>query len=146
MPLETFAQGSSSDAEAFATVVAAVIAAVAAITAAVMSAVSARRSRVQTRHLEQVADARYREYTGREHWWTRFSWALEKATATNVRDVELGLLIIKRLLSARWATPEDARMGLATLDMIESPRDVAAPMAQQQPDARIHGLVDEVRE
>ena len=129
MPLETFAQGSSSDAEAIATVVAAVIAALAAIAAAFTSAVSARRSRVQTQHLEQVADARYREYTGREHWWTRFSWALEKATATDVRDVELGLLVIKGLLSARWATPEDARMALAILDMIESPTRDGGPHA-----------------
>jgi hypothetical protein len=86
--------------ESVATLVAAGIAAVAALLAAVLSALSAHRTRRQTEQLERQADARYREYTGREQWWTRFSWALEKAVSTNQEDAKLGLAVIVAMLDA----------------------------------------------
>lgn len=88
-----------------ATLVAAAIAAVAAVTAAVISGLSARANR----HVNQQA-------RGREHWWTRFSWAMEKAVSNDPKEVAIGLATIGELLDAEWVTPEDNMMaaGLAS--------------------------------
>ncbi|MDD9208167.1 hypothetical protein PU560_17100 [Georgenia sp. 10Sc9-8] len=109
--------------EARATVVAAIIAAVAAIVGTIVTAVNGARSRKQVKELEGSADARYREYTSREQWWTRFSWALEKAASPDENDAKLGLAVIYAMLDAPWVTTEDNEMALTITDMIEPPAE-----------------------
>lgn len=85
------------------TLAAAVIAALAAIVAAIIGAVSANRAQ---------------QWVGREQWWTRFSWSLEKATSSNPDESELGLSVLLALLDAPWAKPEDNEMAFAVAGVI----------------------------
>jgi hypothetical protein len=106
------AGASSWTAETITVLIAAVLAAVASTAAAVIAAVAARQSRLQTGRIEAKADERYREYTGREQWWTRFSWAMEKAVSERKADAILGMAVISAMLDAPWATVEDNEMAL----------------------------------
>lgn len=85
------------------TLAAAGIAALAATCAAILSAVSSWRSR---------------QWTGREQWWTRFSWAIEKAVSTEPAESELGLSVLLALIDVRWARREDNEMALAVADLV----------------------------
>lgn len=79
------------------------IAALTATCAAVLSAVSSWRSR---------------QWTGREQWWTRFSWAIEKAVSREQAESELGLSVLLALIDVRWARREDNEMALAVADLV----------------------------
>lgn len=128
--------------QATATLAAAAIAAVAALASVAVTAWIASRSRKQVRDLdtrsrqqvddldrrqaeraaesERKADERFREFTGREQWWTRFSWAMEKAMSAQPREYEMGLGVLIALIGVSWASEEDNEMALAIADMIVS--------------------------
>ncbi|GAB3042509.1 hypothetical protein GCM10027052_25710 [Parafrigoribacterium mesophilum] len=91
--------------QSLATLIAAAIAAVAAITAAIISGVNASKSR---------------QWVGRDQWWTRFSWAIEKAISLNPRESELGLSVLIALIDVPWAKDEDNEMALAVADLIKT--------------------------
>jgi hypothetical protein len=104
--VETQAQGWTS--QAVATVVAASIAALAAIVGAVVAFVNA---------------ARIRQFTRQEQWWTRFSWALDKANSADPREYELGLAVLIALIDVPWATQSDNEMAVALANTIVPPED-----------------------
>lgn len=87
------------------TLVAAVVAAGAAITGAFVAARSA---------------AKTRDWVGRDQWWQRFSWALEKAISPDHEESELGLQIMIALIDVPWAKEEDNEMAIAVADVITS--------------------------
>lgn len=79
------------------------VAALAATLAAVLTAVSGWRAR---------------QWTGREQWWTRFSWAIEMAVSTQPTESELGLSVLLSLVDVPWARREDNEMALAVADLV----------------------------
>jgi hypothetical protein len=89
--------------QGWATLAAALVAAAAAITGAVIGAVNASKSR---------------QWVGRDQWWTRFSWALDKAISSNPQESELGLSVLIELIDVPWAKDEDNQMALAVADLI----------------------------
>ena len=95
----------ASSIQSWATLIAAAIAAVAAITGAVIAGVNASKSR---------------QWVGRDQWWTRFSWAIEKSISTHPRESELGLSVLIALIDVPWAKVEDNEMALAVADLIET--------------------------
>lgn len=88
---------------------AAVVGAIAAITAAVISGVSASKAR---------------QWVGRDQWWTRFSWALEKAVSSDTHESELGLSVLISLIDVPWAKEEDNEMALAVANVILAHSDM----------------------
>ncbi len=84
---------------------AALIAAAAAITAAIISGIGA---------------AKARNWVGREQWWQRFSWAIEKSISSDHEESELGLSVLIALIDVPWAKDEDNEMAIAVADVIMS--------------------------
>ena len=85
------------------TLIASVIAAAAGIAGIIVSAVSA---------------AKAQQWVGRDQWWTRFSWALEKSVSDKPDESELGLSVLLALIDVPWAKSEDNEMALAVADVI----------------------------
>lgn len=105
-------------AQAAATVIAAGVAALAAMAGIVIGVVNADRARVQAHRIDRAADQRMREFEGRSQWWTRFTWAMEKAVAPERQDFELGLTVLSGLVDARWATESDNEMAVQVIDLM----------------------------
>ena len=82
----------ASSAQAWVTLFAAIIAAGAAIVAAIIGGVNASKSR---------------QWVGRDQWWRRFSWAIDKSISVNPRESELGLSVLIALIDVPWAKNED---------------------------------------
>lgn len=98
--------GEGADAlQSWVTLGAAIVAAVAAIVGAVIAARSATKAR---------------DWVGRDQWWQRFSWALEKAISPDHEESELGLQILIALIDVPWAKEEDNEMAVAVADVIMS--------------------------
>lgn len=95
----------ATSAQGWATLVAAAIAALAAITAAIIGGVNASKSR---------------QWVGRDQWWTRFSWAIEKSISSSPRESELGLSVLIALIDVPWAKDEDNEMAMAVADAIQT--------------------------
>lgn len=87
--------------QASATLLAAAIGACAAVAAALLAAVNARRSR---------------QWVGRDQWWTRFSWAIEKSISRDPVESELGLSVIDALIDVPWAQNEDNELAVAAVN------------------------------
>jgi hypothetical protein len=94
---------SSGGAQGWFTLIAAVIAALAAVVGAVVAGVSAAKSR---------------NWVGRDQWWQRFSWAIEKSISKDPSESELGLSVLIALIDVPWAKPEDNEMAVAVADVI----------------------------
>lgn len=84
---------------------AALVAAIAAIAGAVIAGVNA---------------AKARNWIGREQWWQRFSWAIEKSISKDHEESELGLSVLIALIDVPWAKAEDNEMAIAVADVITS--------------------------
>lgn len=91
--------------QSWATLFAAAIAAAAAITAAIIGGINASKAR---------------QWVGRDQWWTRFSWAIEKSISANPQESELGLSVLIALIDVPWARNEDNEMALAVADVIQT--------------------------
>lgn len=105
-------------AQAAATVIAAGVAALAAMAGIVIGVVNADRARVQADRIDRAADQRMREFESRDQWWTRFSWAMEKATAPDPQHYRLGLAVLSNLLDQRWVAEEDNEMAIRVKDLL----------------------------
>jgi hypothetical protein len=55
-------------------------------------------------------DSRFREYTGRDQWWSRFTWALNEFNSDSENRRQIGLLVIGSLVEARWVNDDDVRL------------------------------------
>lgn len=84
---------------------AAIIAAIAAIVGAVLAGVNASKAR---------------QWVGRDQWWTRFSWAIEKSISKNPAESELGISVVNALIDVPWAKDEDNEMAIAVVNVIVS--------------------------
>lgn len=82
---------------------AAIIAAVAAIVGAIIAGVSAGKTL---------------QWVGRDQWWTRFSWSLEKAVSSDPQESELALSVLTALIDVPWAKDEDNEMAVAVANVI----------------------------
>jgi hypothetical protein len=82
---------------------AAVVAALAAIAGTIVAAVGASKAR---------------DWVGRDQWWTRFSWALEKSVSKDFHESELGLSVLIALIDVPWAKREDNEMAIAVADVV----------------------------
>jgi hypothetical protein len=94
---------SAGGAQGWFTLIAAVIAALAAVVGAVVAGVSAAKSRT---------------WVGRDQWWQRFSWAIEKSISKDPSESELGLSVLIALIDVPWAKPGDNEMAVAVADVI----------------------------
>ena len=94
-----------SSAQGLATLIAAAIAALAAIIGAIIGGINASKSR---------------QWVGRDQWWTRFSWAIEKSISANPQESELGLSVLIALIDVPWAKDEDNEMAMAVADVIQT--------------------------
>ena len=95
----------ASSAQGLATLIAAAIAALAAIIGAIIGGINASKSR---------------QWVGRDQWWTRFSWAIEKSISSNPRESELGLSVLIALIDVPCAKDEDNEMAMAVADAIQT--------------------------
>lgn len=91
--------------QATATLWAAIIAAVAAVVGATIAGFNAHKAR---------------QWVGRDQWWTRFSWAIEKSISKNPSESELGLSVAAALIDVPWAKEEDNEMAIAVVNVIVS--------------------------
>jgi len=55
---------------------------------------------------------------GRDQWWRRFSWAIEKSISKDRSESELGLSVLIALVDVPWAQTEDNEMAIAVADVI----------------------------
>ncbi|NQX28434.1 hypothetical protein HQQ81_13890 [Microbacteriaceae bacterium VKM Ac-2854] len=104
-------------AQATATVIAAGVAAIAAIAGVVIGVVNSDRARVQADRIDRAADRRMREFESRDQWWTRFSWAMERAVEPDPQKYRLGLAVLSNLLDQRWVAKEDNEMAIRVKDL-----------------------------
>lgn len=100
------------------TLAAASIAAVAAIAAAILAAVGA---------------AKARRWTGRDHWWQRFVWAVETAAASDGGAREVAIMTIKTLTRVDWGQKDDNEIAMRAADLIAVTHGTAPP---PEPDKR----------
>lgn len=59
-------------------------------------------------------------------WWSRFTWACEKAVSTKRGESEMGLSVLTALIDAPWARDEDNEMAIGVANVIADAM-VAAP-------------------
>jgi hypothetical protein len=57
----------------------------------------------------------------REHFWTRFTWAAERAVDPS--EAELGLRVLTELIDQKWVTIEDNEVAVAVSNVILSSSD-----------------------
>lgn len=62
--------------------------------------------------------AKGRDWEGRDQWWRRFSWALEKSISNDALESELGLSVLIALIDIPWAKREDNEMAIAVADVV----------------------------
>ena len=65
-----------------------------------------------------VGSAKAHEWVGRDQWWTRFSWALEKSVSKDSQESELGLAVLIGLVDVPWAKREDNEMAIAAAGVV----------------------------
>ncbi|TRW45902.1 hypothetical protein [Georgenia yuyongxinii] len=107
--------------DAVAAVTAATIAALVAGLAALLTWWSGKATREQAAHLAQTEEKRSRELTGRDQWWSRFTWAIEMITSDSGSKQDVGLAVLVRLLDAPWASRADNEIALAISTMMTTP-------------------------
>jgi hypothetical protein len=107
---------------ATATLFAAWIAAGAATLSLLVTAVTAWLAQRQARRLDAISDRRFREFAGRDQWWTRFSWALERSTSPESQVSDLALKVLISLIGVPWASIEDNEMAYAAAALIDRPK------------------------
>lgn len=105
-------------AQATATVVAVGVAALAAIAGIVIGVVNADRARVQAERIDSANDRRMREFESRDQWWSRFTWAMERAVEPEPHQNRLGLAALACLLELGWVAREDNEMALRMYDLL----------------------------
>lgn len=85
------------------TLIAALVAAVAAMAGTAVTAVTASRQRRDV---------------WRDHWWRRFTWAIEKALSDEVAESELGITVLLRLIRRNRVDPEDNELAEVVAEQI----------------------------
>ena len=103
--IQSSAESATIDLQSLATLIAASIAAFAAIVGAVVAVINA---------------AKARQWVGRDQWWQRFSWAIEKSISHDKHESELGLSVLIAIIDVPWAKKEDNEMAVAVADLIAS--------------------------
>lgn len=95
--------------------VAAFLAAVVAFAGVFYNARRVADNAERDRQQRQLADAR-------EQFWTRFTWAAERAVDPD--KAELGILVLSELIEQPWVTIEDNEVAVAIADVV-SPADAS---------------------
>ncbi|MDT0235376.1 hypothetical protein [Curtobacterium sp. BRB10] len=120
-----------------AAVCAAIIALAAALYTSRRSAAVAAKDRAQRDRLAGE-DRQQRELADqRAQWWTRFTWAADRAVQTETS--ELGISVLSQLIDQDWVTVEDNEIAIAVADVIQPPTSsvtsvgaVAEPTKEEQ--------------
>lgn len=81
----------------WATLLASSIAALAAIASAVLAAIGA---------------AKARRWTGRDHWWQRFVWAMSTAASSERTDRDAAIEILADLTCVAWGQRDDNELAM----------------------------------
>lgn len=82
----------------------------AVVGAGIAAAIAFHNSR-SDRQQKQDADAL-------NQWWSRFTWACEKAVSTKRGEAEMGISVLTALLDAKWARDEDNEMAIGVANVI----------------------------
>lgn len=68
--------------------------------------------------LASVAAARARRWTTRDHWWQRFTSAVEQATRDGTTERRVAIATLDALTGVKWAADDDNQMVMIVADII----------------------------